>query len=170
MKKKIFGSLSILLISFSLVGCGGEEEKQDENKLLNDMLEGLINEEININDNYNDNEINESDIDNIIDSTIDNIELYSDSEKLIYNFNNLYHLIYYYEGNKITGLQYRYDYGSAELAALSKSILETDNDPSIKSVVQDGRYIIVTYNEEEYKDMTVEEVKETYSYLEQIYE
>ena len=162
MKKKILFCLIAVIMCFTLVGCGKEEQKQSG--VLDDIIESFSNSE---SDNNNDSKNKENDKTN---ATIDEIKLYSDNTKMVFNFYDQYNIVYYYSGEEITGLELYYDYKTEDMAKLSKATLEQSQDPEVKSIVQKGQYVIITYNEEAYKDMTVEEVKQTYSYLEQVYE
>lgn len=148
--KKLLFCLFIGLISFALTGCG-ERSQEDINEL------GDI---INNNDKNNNNDNNTD------------IKLYSDNTKLVFDFNSVYKIVYYHSGNKITGLEYYYDYQDATTASYAYSAIKANytSEDSIESVKQNGKYIIVKFKEEEFADTTLEEVKETYSYLKQVYE
>ena len=161
MKRKILFSILAIIMCLTLVGCGKEEK---QNNTLDDIIEKFTNSEKDDKDNSSKNN------DNKESTSLDEIKLYSDDTKMVFNFYDQYNIVYHYKGDTITGLELYYDYGTEELAKISKSAIEQTQDYEIKSVVQKGRYVIVTYNEEAYQDMTVEEVKQTYSYLEQVYE
>ena len=160
MKRKILFSVLAIIMCLTIVGCGKEEK---QNNILGDIIENFTNSENNDKDDSSKNNDDK-------DTSLDEIKLYSDDTKMVFNFYDQYNIVYHYKGDTITGLELYYDYGTEELAKISKSAIEQTQDYEIKSVVQKGRYVIVTYNEEAYQDMTVEEVKQTYSYLEQVYE
>lgn len=153
--KKILLCVLSMIICFSLVGC--TQEKKEEIG-LDDLL--------NI---FENNEESDSSKDSSSDkNTEEEIKLYSDDSKLVFNFYDIYNLVYYFEKDKITGLEYYYNYSTEELATYAKASLEQEKDEEVKSIVQKGKYIIVTFKESAYKDMTVDEVKQTYSYLDQV--
>lgn len=146
--KKALGILISIFMIFALVGCGNDE------KNIGDIIENQ----------NNDNKNNED--------SEENIKLYSDDTKLVFNFNGVYQIVYYYSDDKITGLEYYYNYGDSATAKYAVTTLKSayEQETNIKSVEQKGSYVIVKFTEKEYKDDTVEEIKQTYSYLEQIYE
>lgn len=150
MKKKILLGLLAVVMCFTLTGCG-EEEPQD----INDLLNGGGSSEKGNNDNAD-----------------DEINLYSDNTKMVFDFSGIYKIVYYYKGEKITGLEYYYNYESKEVAKLAVTSLKTQytEEDNIDSITQKGGYVIIKFKEEEYKDTTVQEVKDTYSFLEQVYE
>ena len=152
MNKKILIGLFTIVMCFALVGC--EKEKTPDN--------GKTQEQGN---NNNSLEVNNKDSEEEY-----NIKLYSDDTKMVFNFSNVYYITYYYSGDKITGLEYVYDCQNKETAKLMEASIKANYkaEDNIKSVERKSKYIIVTWTEEEYKDNTVEEIKETYSYLEQV--
>jgi hypothetical protein len=147
-RNKFLIILIAFFVFFSLVGCDKEavlEKGDDTNTNTNDT-----------------NEESETDL-----------KLYSDDSKIVFNFNDLYYITYYHNGETITGLEYVYDYGSYETAkmyvdsyAINDSYKQENN---VKSIKQNGQYLIITFNESEYEDQTLESIKQTYSYLEQVY-
>lgn len=146
MKKKLLVGLFTIIICFALMGCGKQE-------VLNNGGETKVENEP---QNNNSEEI---------------LNLYSDDNKIVFNYTDVYYIIYYHEGEKITGLEYVYQYDNAETAKIAKTMLDStyEEEDNVKDVVIKGKYIIITFTEEAYKDETLESVKTTYSYLEQIY-
>ena len=140
MKKKfIFGILVCLMLTF-LVGCGNKEVPLDEKEPNDSTTEP--------------------------GEAIEDIELYSDDTKIVYNYNDLYKLVYYHDGTNITGLENYYEMENSAVAAYTKTSLASTYPNA--TLTQKGRYVIITYNESEYKDLTLEEVKETFSFLQEI--
>lgn len=142
--KKILFCLLICLVSFTLTGCGDKEKTNESD--VNDT---------------NNNDVSDIDVD-----------LYSDDTKLVFDFNNIYKIVYYYEGSSITGLEYYYNYEDVATAKYAISMIKSQYEEldTVESVKQNGKYIVIKFKEEEFNDTTVEEVKQTYSYLKQIYE
>lgn len=149
MKKKVMMCILAILLSFIIVGCVNNgaidnDESNDNNE--------------NINENTN------------VEETIDNFDLYSDDTKIVFNYMGVYQIVYYHTGDTITGLEWYYNYENSEtvsymVAGIKASIDEDDN---VESVKQKGKYVIVKFKEEEYKDMSLEQVKQSYSYLEEV--
>jgi len=105
-----------------------------------------------------------------IEKTINN--LYTDEKKLVYNNNDIYKIVYYYEEDEITGLEHYYEYkNEAEAETKYKEDLEKYKDNfSIKKITKSGKYVVYTMVGEEYEGKTVEEIKKTYSFLIPVYE
>lgn len=100
------------------------------------------------------------------------VRLYTEGNKLVYNNNDVYKLVFYYDGDKITGYEHYYTYADSKAAedALKKAKEELKNNKTIKEIKQVDKYVVYVMNESEYKDKTVSSVKESYSYLVPVYE
>ncbi len=107
-----------------------------------------------------------------------NLGLYSSENRAIFNFGNVYYLIYDFDGEKIAGLSYCYVYENEEAGkAAYEYFLELLKSPEkmkeanmedIKEVKREGKYIIISMDESAYGNSTKSEIMEAYSYLEQI--
>jgi len=105
-----------------------------------------------------------------IEKTIKN--MYTDDEKLVYDNNGIYKLVFYYKDNEITGFEHYYEYKD-EKEAESKYKEDSENlknDLSIKKISRSGKYVIYTMAGKEYEGKTVQEVKESFPYLLPVYE
>ncbi len=149
MKKKVMMCILAILLSFIIVGCVNNgaidnDESNDNNE--------------NINENTN------------VEETIDNFDLYSDDTKIVFNYMGVYQIVYYHTGDTITGLEWYYNYENSETASYMVAGIKAsiDEDDNVESVKQKGKYVIVKFKEEEYKDMSLEQVKQSYSYLEEV--
>lgn len=149
MKKKVMMCILAILLSFIIVGCVNNgaidnDESNDNNE--------------NINENTN------------VEETIDNFNLYSDDTKIVFNYMGVYQIVYYHTGDTITGLEWYYNYENSETASYMVAGIKAsiDEDDNVESVKQKGKYVIVKFKEEEYKDMSLEQVKQSYSYLEEV--
>ncbi len=149
--KKFILLIILLVATVGITGCG-------DNNL--DPLKDLENYN---NDNNDNNNNNDDDF---------NINLYSDDTKLVYDFSGIYKIVYYYSGDTITGLEYYYDYESAEMANIAIAGIKStySSEDNIKSIDRKGSVIIIKFKEEEFEDLTVEEVKRTYSFLKEVQE
>ena len=97
--------------------------------------------------------------------------LYTDDKRLVYDNNGIYKLVFYYADDTITGLEHYYIYADTTAA---KEQYEKDKEQykyntSIKEITLKGKYIIYTMAEDEYKDKTVNEIKDNFSYLIPVY-
>ncbi len=98
--------------------------------------------------------------------------LYTDDTKLVYNNNDLYKIVFYYEGNNITGVEHYYDYKTESDAKLQyeKDKETYKNNTTIKTIKQVDKYVVYVMSDTEYEGKTVEQVKNDYSYLVPVYE
>lgn len=141
--KKILSIITIFVLSFLLVGCGCEnkEDKKEENNEQNQIEETLK-------------------------------SFYTDDNKLVYNNGDVYKIVFYYEDDKITGLEHYYEYKDEKEA---KEKYEEDketlkNNTSIKDIILSGKYVVYVLSGDQYEGKTVQEVKDSYTYLIPVYE
>lgn len=144
MKKKVLLILIIFLMTFTLLGCGKESNKKEE-KITRDEIEKLINDS----DTSSDSEIN----------------LYSDDTKIVFENGNS-KLVFYYSGNEITAYHSYIDYGDSVTAKYALKVLE--NGDNIDKIYTKGKYLVIEYDKSQYETLTLDEVKLTYSYLEEL--
>jgi uncharacterized protein YxeA len=154
MEEKMKNTLLIILCCVLLIGITGCGNNNDDNS----------NNNSNTNNNSNNNNNNNS------NNSEEDLTLYSDDTKIVFDFNNAYKMVFYYKGNNITGLEYYFDYGTAEIAKASVAAIKAnmESDSEVKSVNQNGRYVQVTFKSSAYEDLTVEQVRTIYSYLKEV--
>ncbi len=145
MKNKLLLIIISIFMLFLVTGCGNESNDLEDN---------------NESDNTNEVDNNQSS-----SNDDDKIDLYSDNTKIVFA-NGGGKLVYYYSGEKITGYSAYLDYGDSATAKLALSVSEKDE--TIKNMYTQGRYLVVEYNESQFEDTTVSEIKALYSYLEQV--
>lgn len=138
--KKFISIVMVCFLAFLLVGCG-DKDKKEENKELKRVEETIK-------------------------------ALYSNEDKLVYDNGGLYKIVIYYDGNKVTGIENYYEYSNEEEA---KSKLEETkellkDEENVKSVLKSGKFVVTVYNNNEYKDETVENIQNTYVSLKPVYE
>lgn len=99
-------------------------------------------------------------------------DLYTDEEKLVYKVGDLYKLVFYFDGEEITGLEHYYQYkDEAEADKKYKEDIEKyKNNIQIKKITKSGKFVVYTIAGSEYEGQTVKEVKESHSYLIPVYE
>ena len=133
----------IICICFFLVGCGCNNKKDDEEK---------------------NKELTQT------EKTINN--LYTDEDKLVYDNNGIYKIVYYYSGEEITGLEHYYEYKDEKEAETkyNEDMKKYKDNISIKEITRSGKYVVYTMAGEEYEGTTVKEVKESHSFLIPVYE
>ncbi len=150
MSKKIMLGIVSIMMCFLIAGCG--------NKATND-LKNVVEKE--------NKETNEE------SSEEPSIKLYSTDNKLVYNMSDLYFIVIDFDNSgNATGFKWIYDYGDTATAASMVAAIRANMEEAtdIKSVSQDGKYIIVDYNESAYEGLTYETTKTAFSMYEQIEE
>lgn len=76
------------------------------------------------------------------------------------------HLVYFYDGDKITGLKAYYEYADENGAKSAYDYLTSEQQDSYKSITRDGKYVILEANEEEYEGVTTDDVKQQIEFME----
>ena len=141
MKKKYVLGLLVIISLFMITACGNKEK---------------LDEDI-INDNSEDNK----------EEKYDDLELYSDDTKIVFA-RGQEKVVFYYKGNEITGEHTYFDYQSKALAQMALTALNSSENENIAKAYVNGKYLVIEYNENEYGALTLEDVKLTYSYLEEV--
>ena len=152
MKRKILFSLLVVLSLFLVVGCGSKNttaENATSSNKDNDVV-----------DNNKDTDTNKDD-DNI------NIDLYSDDTKIVFASGEG-KLVFYYEGDKITAYHAYIDYGSASLAQTAYTALNANEEDNIKKAYVKGHYLVVEYEDSEFEGLSLEDIRKSYSFLEEV--
>ncbi len=150
MKKKILLSIIAFLMLFMVYGCGNDNGEENNNE------------------NGNNSEVENGNNDNGSSTSVsDEIKLYSDSTKMVFQVGTS-QLVYYYSGDKITAYHAYVDYGDAVTANYALSVAKAEEDSNIKKAYTKGRYLVIEYNENEYENTTASEIKTAYAYFEQI--
>ena len=161
-----------------LTGCNTENDSKNIDNLNNSEI---VDPNERIEEIIGEASIDESEIVNTTsgDASGDimaNIGLYSTDNRAVFNFGNVYYLVYDFNGEEVSDLNYYYEYEDEETAKYSyeyfKIALENNeiNSEEIDEIKQEGKYVIVKVKESMYADTTKEEVMEAYSYFEQIYD
>lgn len=78
------------------------------------------------------------------------------------------HLVYTYEGDKVTGMKTYYVYADNASAQKAFDALKEAVGEEANSMELNGKYIIVTAEEESYKDLTASDVKQQIEFMEKL--
>lgn len=79
------------------------------------------------------------------------------------------HLVYTYSGDEITGLKVYYEYADNDTAKLAADYIKQNYSEETKGEISvNGKYVVLTCTEEEYKDLTATDVKEQIELMELI--
>lgn len=77
------------------------------------------------------------------------------------------HVVYFYSGDEITGLKTYYEYADAGSAKTAfDALLQEMEGEDVSNYALDGKYIIITSDESEYSEMTVDDVKQQIEFYE----
>ena len=80
------------------------------------------------------------------------------------------HLVYTYDGDKITSMKTYYAYadGDSAKAAFEALKKEVGDEAQVAAMELNGKYIVVTAGEESYKDLTASDVKQQIEFMEKL--
>ena len=150
MKKRILISILVIAVCFVLIGCGKEN-----------------NENISDPNNTTNNVENNSNNENTNTSTNDNIHLYSDNTKYVFEFENVTY-VFYYSGDEITAYHTYIDYEDAATAQYAYQFLKKEDLEEVDKYYVSGKYLVFEYNKSQYEDMKVSDLKTVYSYMTEV--
>lgn len=95
-------------------------------------------------------------------------ELYSDDKMIVYDGEDgKYKIVVHHEDGKVVGLEYYYDLGDKE-TALSAMDLMKEDFKDLENISQDGQYVKLTFKDDLYKDLSLDEVKQIYSEFDEL--
>lgn len=77
------------------------------------------------------------------------------------------HIVYTYEGDKVTGLKSYYEYKDASAAKTALEAMKATGE-DLGDIALDGKYIVMTASEEDYKDLTTSDVKQQIEFMESL--
>lgn len=149
MSKKIVLGIVSIMMCLLLVGCG------NTNKDLKNVIEKEDNTKVEENGSES------------------SLKLYSTKNKLVYNMSDLYFIVIDFDNSgNATGFKWIYDYGDITTAASMVAIIRANMEEAtdIKSVSQDGKYIVVDYNKSAYESLTYETTKAAFSMYQEVEE
>ena len=100
-------------------------------------------------------------------STEEELKLYSDDTKYVFELANTKY-VFYYKGDEITAYHTYVDYESKETASTIFNTLKMEEYPEAKKFYVKGKYIVFEWNESEYKDYKASELQTVYSYMKEV--
>lgn len=118
----------------------------------------------------NNNSMNEKNNNQVNDNSNEDIKLYSDDSKIVFKQSNNSYLVFYYEEDKITGYELYLNYEDSSTASVAYNVLKDNHSAynNVKNIYQNGKYVVIEFNEEEYNAYSLEDVKRVYEKLEQV--
>ena len=78
-----------------------------------------------------------------------------------------YKVVIHHEDGVIKGLEYYYDLGDKNTATSAMKLMKEDFD-DLESIIQDGQYVKLTFKDDVYKDISLDEFKQVYSEFEEL--
>ena len=164
MKKRIF-SLGILLIlmCFILTGCGNKSEETSTNESNKNTQNNSTSIDTEIKTNNNTTTQDKTSVDDV-----DIVELYSDDSKLVFKSADTVYMVFTYSGDKITGYSTYADCGSVSGANAALIEYNKNPDEEVKRVYTKGQYFVAEFKESEYVGLSVSEIRQAMSYLQEI--
>ena len=151
MKKKLLISILIVIFCFTLVGCGKTKEESKETN---------TNASETTTDNSNDSTNGSS-------SSDEEVKLYSDNTKYVFEFSNTKY-VFYYSGDKITAYHTYVDYNDSASAKAAYQLIKMEDYPEVKNITLKGKYIVFEWAESEYEDLTASNIRTAYSYMKEV--
>ncbi len=162
MKNKIILCFTVVLCLSVLSGCGISKKILSVEEKAQEIIDKTTND-----DGTDKNTTGDTNTDSSTESNADQIELYSDSTKIVFQSGNI-KMVYYYSGNTITAYHAYVDYGDSATANYALAAANASKDESIKKAYVKGKYLVIEYAESNYENLTVEDVRKLYSALEEI--
>ena len=78
------------------------------------------------------------------------------------------HLVYTYEGDKVTSMKSYYVYADADAAKAAFDAMKAAGGEEAQGIELNGKYIIMTAEEDVYKDLTTNDVKQQIEFMEML--
>lgn len=78
------------------------------------------------------------------------------------------HMVYYYSGDKITGMSVFYEYADEATAKLAYDHIDDEARAEAKEIKMRGKYIEIVMKEDSYSDSTPEEIKQQIEFMEML--
>lgn len=162
----IFLTMIIGIAFISLTGCGKKDDIYSDADKIIKQVEKDYQKSIENNQSKKENKTNET------KNEDDDIKLVSDDTKIVFNVQDVYYLIYYHNGNEITGLEHIYDYQDEETAKYVGAAIKTGylEQEDVEKAEIKGTKLRIVYKKSAYEGETLESIKQTYSYLKEIQE
>ena len=151
--KKVLMCLLTVIICFTLTGCFTNQKE----KLVKDIIETDKKEVEDTKEKATESKTTDD----------EEINLYSDNTKLVFEIGNIKH-VFYYSGDNITAYHSYVEYDTKAQATTALAVAEKDD--TIKKMYVKGKYIIIEFNESQYKDLTVSQGKTAYAYMKEVKE
>ena len=74
-------------------------------------------------------------------------------------------IIYYYQGDKITGYESYITFDSKEVAEVAVKAFNDGSNPNIEKAYVDDKSVVIVYNEKAYQSKSLEDIKNEYEHV-----
>lgn len=163
MKKKLLLVLIALLFVGVLTGCKKDktnevENKTEENNTVVDPAQKeaedaiLKEQQKNLESNYN---------------NYKDIEVGQDDTKIVFQNGNS-KVVYYYEGNNITGYETYTNFATSDVANFALQGMNANTNANIEKAYVSDTALVVVYKKSAYENRTLEDVKKEYEHIEEV--
>lgn len=139
--KKIFLSLFLVITLFMITSCGKENDNLDSNS-----GDSVLEHEQHVNDD---------------------IELYSDDTKYVFEMGNTKY-VFYYEGDTITAYHTYVNYGDSRTARYTYNFIKKEDYPVADKYYVQGKYLVFEWNKSEYQNLKASTLRQAYSYMKEV--
>lgn len=120
------------------------------------------------NSKNNDNKVEDTYYDsNETATTDDDLKLYSDDTKYVFEMGNTKY-VFYYSGDKITAYHTYVDYNDVSNAKILFQQLKKEDYPEVKDYYLKGKYIVFEWSESTYENLSASDLKTVYSYMKEV--
>lgn len=92
--------------------------------------------------------------------------LYSDDKQIVYDKKD-YYVVVKYDGDKVVGLEYYFDFKHKDIA-ISREIDLKYKYTNARNIEREGQYVRITFDDEAYKDLSLKDIKEQYKDFKEI--
>ena len=155
MKKKLLLVVIALLFVGVLTGCKKDKPKDDVVTPTEDQTQKQAEEAI------------EKDQKRKLETNYNNYEDFNvsqDDNKIEFQEGNS-KIIYYYQGDKITGYESYITFDSKEVAEVAVKAFNDGSNPNIEKAYVDDKSVVIVYNEKAYQSKSLEDIKNEYEHV-----
>lgn len=143
MKRKIFILLVLIIFCLTITGCGNKSNSNTTTATKSTTV-----------------------------SDTWDFDYRTDDNKIVFNFSDVYYMVFYFDGQTVTDMWYVYDFKDIKTANTYIAIFQNqykDDNNGIKRAYRRGTSVVIEFNGDQYKDLTRKQIEATFSYLKVMY-
>ena len=92
-------------------------------------------------------------------------EMSKDDEKLMFDVNGQYKMIFEFEENKVSGYYYEYEFASEDEAISASKAYQNEENTSVLGVTREGTKVLLKLDHTNYSNMNREQIEAMFTYL-----